>query len=633
MCVVFLLGAVPLLLMNTIINTRVREITLKNTKTSTQGILDQSQKYLNEILGEIDNFSNELKSNSKLKQLLDNEHLSENNISVLRELKYPILKIDNIVLIDVQQDHSSFIYNQKSQSIKKIDKKVFKDFLQSQQALLLIENSKRSLWLGTEPANLTGVEKSIWNYKILNTNKSTYILGVSVNSDLLKDLIITIETSTESEVKLITYDNNIFPDDKTFFNNSFAPLTLSRTTKGRFINIHSNRINNSRNEKLLIQVYSDPQYFYNLIVLIPENNLLMGFKTISRTTNITLIILTLFSLSFGLFIIYLLDKRIEELINGVKSISLGNFKLSLPKRKFSIKEDVVLTHAIIEVAKEISDNRTKLKNINKNLEKRVLKRTKELNETRESLVHSEKMAILGRNAAKTAHEINNPLGITITAASHLSTLLEDLEININSDALKKSSLSDYLQSSKEIIVIIQQNLKRAAVLTSGFKNIASDLSSRNKVLINICPYINEIIRSYSFNQENKNIKINFNCDSELYLITDPTIIYQIITNLINNSILHAFSNIDKGVIDITVTNSDEIVELIFKDNGNGISRDIMSQIYKPFFTTKHGEGGSGLGLNIIKELIEKNLNGSIDCKSMPGVGTEFLIRVPKGDNQ
>lgn len=631
MIVVFLLGAVPLVLMNTIVNKTARKNTLKNTTALTQGILDQSQKYFNGILNELNNFSNDFINNKELMLMLGQEHISINSIKLLKQLKASTSIINEMVVIDLDEAHPSILFNRASKKEKKIDSELVKEFLHSQPALLLKENSSRNLWLGTAPKGITKLEKSIWNYRILQTQDSSFILAVSIDSGLLADLVSSIEKSTKSEVRLITSDNSIYPIDNRFFNYNFAPKTLSRTNKGRFINFNDIRIINGETEKLLIQLYSDPKYFYNLIVLTPEKNLLQGFKAISRTTSLALIILSLFSIIFGLISVIFLQKRISQLITGVKSISLGTFNISLPNKKISIKENISLTKAIIDVAEEVKSNRKQLKGINEDLERRVIHRTKELELTRESLIHSENMATLGRNAAKIAHEINNPLYISITASSHLSFMIQKLKDNFENNKLTKTYLTDFSSSAQEIVGMIEKNLEIASKLSSSFKNFASELSSEKKREINIKYYIDEIIKGYSYKLKSTPYKIAFICKENLKIKTYPAIVYQVITNLINNCLLHGFDNMDNGIIDLIVSNSNEHLEIIVQDNGVGISKENQLKLYKPFFSTKHGEGGTGLGLNIIKDLIENRLKGTIECISAIDDGTKFIIKIPKGD--
>ncbi|OQY39264.1 MAG: hypothetical protein B6229_04270, partial [Spirochaetaceae bacterium 4572_7] len=205
--------------------------------------------------------------------------------------------------------------------------------------------------------------------------------AISISANKLKEQLHSIELSISSDVRLITSDNVIYPSDNDYFDYTFAPKTLSRSNKGRFISFSDSRITNGERENLLIQLYFDPVYFYNLIVLTPEKKILKSLEEISRTTTLTLVLLTLISIGFGFISISLPQKRVKELISGLKSISLGELYISSSDCKVIIKENYDLTKAIMDVAEEVSNNRNKLNNMNNELEKRVQTRTYELNMT------------------------------------------------------------------------------------------------------------------------------------------------------------------------------------------------------------------------------------------------------------
>ncbi|MBN2617331.1 MAG: HAMP domain-containing histidine kinase [Spirochaetales bacterium] len=612
--VVILLGAVPLIMINSIVNKTVRTNILDNRSEITNSLLDQSQKYLNLFLDEINNLYIHIISSNEL----GTELLT--NTDKFIELK-KIYANNSYVLIFNTSKNIPGVLIDNNNNFKDIDNKIKENLLKSQQGLLLLENSERSLWLGIPPAGMEYLPTSIWNYRSIKTQTDSYIIISSINTNRLQDFIQSIETSIKSEVRLITSDNNIYPPDKTYFSNNFALKTLSRTNKGRFIQFSS--------DNLLVHVYSDPIYFYNLVVITPEENLFKIYNKISNTTSNSIFVLTLVSLCFGFFFIFVLRKRIKILIDSLKGISNGIYKINKPKSLIVIKEDLILSNAILDAYNEIEVNRNKLKQINENLETIVDQRTRELKLTKESLINSEKMAIIGENAAKISHEINNPLGISITATTHLSGNIDELHTKFNTDQLSKSYLKEFIETSQETVLMIEQNLQRAADLSKDFKKFASDQYSNEKIEIDLKIYLEEIIKSYSYNIKDTNFKIILNSQSNIKLITYPIIIYQTVTNLINNSFLHGFEGKEKGIINIKLENIGNDVIIKIMDDGNGISFENQPKLFTPFFTTKKGHGGTGLGLNIIKELIEQRLNGIINFNSTPEKGAEFIITIPK----
>ena len=248
-----------------------------------------------------------------------------------------------------------------------------------------------------------------------------------------------------------------------------------------------------------------------------------------------------------------------------------------------------------------------------------------LRETQNKLIESEKMASLGGLVAGVAHEINTPVGIGLTGISHL----EELTIKINkeyvNDEISQETFEEYLNSSKDLTSLIQKNLERAASLVRSFKQVAVDQSSEEKRVFNLKDYLNEILQSIHSVTKKRNIKISISCDSDIKLNSYAGSYSQIITNLIMNSLIHGFKEKEKGNIFINVEKTANELKIIYKDTGCGISENNLNKIFDPFFTTNRDNGGSGLGLNIIYNIIISTLGGSITCNSQENNGVEFII--------
>jgi len=632
---VVVLGTVPLVLMQTIINRTVQENLLKNTTILTQGILDQSQQHINLLLLDLDTSINRIINDSELKSQLEREGLSIETLKKLEEIKDNNGIISSLVLVDIDPEKESVLFSLNTLKYRILDKVSKKNFLDSQQASLLKENNDRILWLGSPPNGINDAIPSIWTYRILKTETSTYIIAGSLDREKLLAFISSIGASARSDVLLITTDNIVYPYDDQFFNYSFTARALQRSSEGRYNIIYDERETPEGHEKLMIQVYTDPLFFYNLLIITPQGTLLRGFESIVRTANFTLLFLAIGSISLGLLLVYFLHRRIQTFIVAVHKIGEGLYDFRIPGKALMIQEDISLTRAITEMSSEIENSRNMLKYANENLEKIVSERThelqKSLNElhmTRQSLIHSEKMADLGRQGAKTAHEINNPLSVAITAISHLASTEREINKHFQENKLTKSEFSSLISTAEEVSEIVMRNLKHATDLTTGFKNFASDQSREEEKEIRLENYINEIIKSFSYKLKRTPFSIEFNCSKDLEILTDPSIIYQTMTNLINNSLLHGFNEKKEGLITINIEEKDNCIIIVYTDDGNGISKENLSQLYKPFFTTKADQGGTGLGLNIIKDLIEEKLNGTIECSSKLGHGTKFIISFP-----
>lgn len=251
-----------------------------------------------------------------------------------------------------------------------------------------------------------------------------------------------------------------------------------------------------------------------------------------------------------------------------------------------------------------------------------------LNKTQEQLIQSEKMASLGELVAGVAHEINTPLGITITATSSFQSRIRTLSELFASNQLKKSSLKQFIDYATEIGDILVANLEKAAQLVKSFKSVAVDQSVETKRWFNVNSYLSDILFSLRPKLKNTRHTIDVECESELVINSYPGAFSQIFTNLIMNTLLHAFADDQDGEIKIMVFVQVSGIKCNFSDNGAGISGDVLKKIFDPFFTTARGSGGSGLGLHIVYNIVTQQLKGTISCHSEVGVGTDFDISIP-----
>ncbi|MGM0369456.1 MAG: PAS domain-containing sensor histidine kinase [Bacillota bacterium] len=260
------------------------------------------------------------------------------------------------------------------------------------------------------------------------------------------------------------------------------------------------------------------------------------------------------------------------------------------------------------------------------------KKEKALKRTQNQLVQSEKMAALGRLVAGVAHEINTPIGVGITAASHLSDKTENIISLYNENQMKREDLEGYLESMWETSDMILKNLDNASELISNFKQVAVDRTDNKKRKFKLKEYLKDILISLKPKLKNTNHRVEIKGDNDLEVDTYPGVISQIITNLTVNSLRHAFDEGEQGVIEISVAVKDKVVELKYQDNGKGIPEEEQQKIFEPFFTTKRGQGGTGLGLNLVYNLVHSTLNGKIEFDSTVGEGTVFKILFPQNNS-
>jgi histidine kinase len=258
-----------------------------------------------------------------------------------------------------------------------------------------------------------------------------------------------------------------------------------------------------------------------------------------------------------------------------------------------------------------------------------------LRRTQKQLVESAKLASLGQLVAGVAHEINTPVGVGVTGASTLAEETARLKSLYASGEMKRSDLDAYVGTAGTISKLLLSNMERAATLIQSFKDVAVDQTSEEQRVFRLKPYIDEVLSNLSPMLRRCEHRMSVHCDESIEVDTYPGALSQVITNFVTNALLHAFPEDTRGEMLIVVrsvyANRQETdqIELRFSDNGIGIPQENLSRIFDPFYTTMRGRGGSGLGLNIIHNLVTGNLRGQISVESQLNVGTTFIVRFPR----
>lgn len=251
-----------------------------------------------------------------------------------------------------------------------------------------------------------------------------------------------------------------------------------------------------------------------------------------------------------------------------------------------------------------------------------------LQDAQSQLVESEKMASLGGLVAGIAHEVNTPLGISLTASSFLKDEVQLLESLYLKGELSEEDIEKFIAGIKEGCEIVKINLHRATELIQSFKKVSVDQSSDKYREFDLRHYIDEILMSLQPQFRQNKHQINLSCPEGSIIYSHPGVLSQIISSFLMNSLHHGFEGRDDGTIDIEASLKGETVCITYRDNGSGISSDNLSHVFEPFYTTKHGKGGSGLGLHIVYSLVTKTLDGEIKCESEPDVYTQFKVTFP-----
>ncbi|MEA3288795.1 MAG: ATP-binding protein [Campylobacterota bacterium] len=253
---------------------------------------------------------------------------------------------------------------------------------------------------------------------------------------------------------------------------------------------------------------------------------------------------------------------------------------------------------------------------------------KELEDTQEQLIESEKMASLGGMVAGVAHEINTPIGMALTAITSLEDETKNLNKLYNDEEMSEEDFEDFLKHSIELNKSINININKAATLVKSFKQVAVDQTGSQDRKFNFAQYVEEILQSLSSQLKKTKITIELDIDNDLEIYSNPGAFSQILSNFIMNSIIHGFDEQEKGTIKIITVKEGEDFILEYKDNGKGVDEHTLAKIYDPFYTTNRANGGSGLGMNIVFNLVTQKLHGKITLKSKPNNGIHFTIKAP-----
>jgi two-component system, NtrC family, sensor kinase len=261
----------------------------------------------------------------------------------------------------------------------------------------------------------------------------------------------------------------------------------------------------------------------------------------------------------------------------------------------------------------------------------------DLQRTQESLLQAERLASLGSLVAGVAHEINTPVGIALTSASVLMDATTAVDESMKAGQVKKSEIQKYIDTAGESARLIMNNAYRAAHLIHSFKQIAVDQVSEARRRFELKEYIGEVVSSLQPKLKKTRIVVTINCPDDIMLDSYPGALAQVITNLTLNCVEHAFEPDGAGNIDINVIPEGETIEMQVVDNGKGIAPDMLDKVFDPFVTTRRGQGGTGLGLNIVFNLIVKQFGGTITVSSTLGKGASFVLRIPRvtpgGENE
>jgi signal transduction histidine kinase len=331
----------------------------------------------------------------------------------------------------------------------------------------------------------------------------------------------------------------------------------------------------------------------------------------------------------GVLIALSIRLPLQQIMAAMQAITSGDYNRRV--QGTSASDEVGEMARAVEVFRENAIAKRKTEDELRASKERAENALNELNAAQQNLIDAERLAALGGLVAGVAHEVNNPIGISLTVASSFARRTEMFEIELRSETgLRRSHLEDFVRTSREAAQQLVGNLHRAGELIQSFKQVAVDRSHAERRLFNLSEATDQIIASLRPALKKASITLSVEVPESLVIDGYPGSYGQILTNLFLNAANHAFADGRSGAIAISAKprGSDD-VEIIFSDNGAGMTPDVQRQAFDPFFTTRRNEGGTGLGLHIVYNLVTQQLGGRMMLDSRLGQGTTFRIIMPR----
>jgi signal transduction histidine kinase len=331
----------------------------------------------------------------------------------------------------------------------------------------------------------------------------------------------------------------------------------------------------------------------------------------------------------GVLIALSIRLPLHQIMTSMQAITSGDYARQV--QGTGAKDEVGAMARAVEVFRENAIAKRKTEDELRASKEKAESALLELNTAQQNLIDAERLAALGGLVAGVAHEVNNPIGISLTVASSLARRAEMFETELKSDGqLRRSQLEEFVRASRDAAQQLVANLHRAGELIQSFKQVAVDRSHAERRQFSLHEATDQIVASLKPVLRKAAIGLSIDVPEGLVIDGYPGSYGQILTNLFLNAANHAFADGRSGTISISARpRGNDDVEIIFADNGAGMTPDVQRQAFDPFFTTRRNEGGTGLGLHIVYNLVTQQLGGRMMLDSRLGQGTTFRIIMPR----
>jgi signal transduction histidine kinase len=270
-----------------------------------------------------------------------------------------------------------------------------------------------------------------------------------------------------------------------------------------------------------------------------------------------------------------------------------------------------------------------LQESNRTLEERVAERSAQLAGVQQKVMETEKLTSLGSMVAGISHELNTPLGNALTVSTTLEDQVRGLAQRVESGKLTRSDMAEFLSNAADVAQLTTQSVRRAAELVASFKQVAADQTSEQRRTFMLDRVVADNIAALRPSLKNSTAEVVLNVPAGIECDTFPGPIGQVITNLVQNAVVHGFEEFLHGRVDVVAMLQGDRVQIDVRDNGSGMPAQVLARVFEPFFTTRLGRGGSGLGLTVSHRIAMSVLGGDLTVKSAPGQGSTFTLTFPR----